>query len=507
MSRKLFFSRKFFLFNLIAVGVIAGFTLSFIVFGCSSELSPGETARAQEQSATAQDSSEGSTKIGGTPKQLQSSFHDVAESVLPTVVELKVTQVVERPSPQQFWPFGFGQEDNGNNGNNGNGSEGRQFERQGLGSGVIVRSNGNTYYVLTNAHVVGDADEITVVMHDKTEYQADLVGKDSRLDLAMVKFQTGDDVPVASLGNSEEMRVGDWVLAMGSPFGFVSSVTAGIVSAKGRTGPSQTIGEFIQTDAAINRGNSGGPLVNLAGEVIGINTWIAAPSGGNVGLGFALPINTARKAIDDFIEHGEVQYGWLGVSISDLPNEIARRLDLEDETGAFVHNVYIDSPADKAGLRPGDFIVKINGRKVSGHKEVVRVVGSFREGEEASFTVIRFGERRQVTAEITRRKDPEQLREQVNRLWPGMSIVPLTKEIRSQLELDSSVQGVLVAGVQEGTKAYGVGLRRGVVITEINGTDIDSIKDFYITIGDPETDSFSISYVRQGDTYSTKLNR
>jgi S1-C subfamily serine protease len=226
-----------------------------------------------------------------------------------------------------------------------------------------------------------------------------------------------------------------------------------------------------------------------------------------VGLGFALPINTAQKAIDDFIEHGEVQYGWLGVSISDLPDEIARRLDLEDETGAFVHNVYIDSPADKAGLRPGDFIVKINGRKVSGHKEVVRVVGSFREGEEASFTVIRFGERRQVTAEITRRKDPEQLREQVNRLWPGMSIVPLTKEIRSQLELDSSVQGVLVAGVQEGTKAYGVGLRRGVVITEINGTDIDSIKDFYITIGDPETDSFSISYVRQGDTYSTKLNR
>jgi Do/DeqQ family serine protease len=503
MSRKLFFSRKFFFFNLIAVGVIAGFALSFAVFGCSEGISPGEEVQAQEQES-------GETRtadVSASPKQLQNSFNQVAESVLPSVVELKVTQVVEMQAQQRGWPWGFLQPEDEGQGNGNQGSEPRQFERQGLGSGVIVRSDGNTYYVLTNSHVVGDADKINVVMHDKNEYTAELVGKDSRLDLAMVKFSAGDEITVASLGNSDELRVGDWVLAMGSPFGFVSSVTAGIVSAKGRSGPGEMISDFIQTDAAINRGNSGGPLVNLAGEVIGINTWIAAPSGGNVGLGFALPINTAEKVIDDFIEHGEVQYGWLGVTISDLPEEIAERLDLAGKNGAFVHNIYIDSPADEAGLRPGDFIVAINGKKVSGQREVVRVVGSFRKGEEASFTVIRFGERVQLTAEIDRRKKQQELEEQVNKLWPGMSVLPLTDEIRSRLELSSSVQGVLVAGVQQGTRAYGVGLRQSVIITEINGTQIDSIADFYRVIGSPDTETYSITYRRQGQSYTTKLNR
>jgi Do/DeqQ family serine protease len=488
---------------MIAVSVIAGFALSFVIFGCSDEMSPGEAARAQEQQE-AQEQSTAPAELEG----LGNSFNSVARQVLPAVVELRVTQVIERSAPQQFgWPWGFGQPDDDRQGQGEGDSQQRQFRQQGLGSGVIVRSNGNSYYALTNSHVVGDADEITIIMHDKREYTASLVGKDDRLDLAMVEFETSDEVAVAELGNSRELQVGDWVLAMGSPFGFVSSVTAGIVSAKGRSGPSNMISEFIQTDAAINRGNSGGPLVNLAGEVIGINTWIAAPSGGNIGLGFALPINTAKQAIDDFIEHGEVQYGWLGVTVSDLPDELAERLDLAKRPGAFVHNIYLGSPAEKAGLRPGDYIIAINGEQVSGNKEVVRVVGGFRAGETARFTVLRFGERKEIEVEIARRKDEEQLRSQLNRLWPGMSVVPLTGEIRSQLDLSSSTRGVLVAGVQEGTEAYGVGLRRSVIITEINGTRITSLEDFYRLVGDPDNESLSITYLRQGERYTTELDR
>ncbi len=504
MKRNIFFSRKFFIFNLIAVSVIAGFVLAFTVFGVSSGVTPGEGVRAQEKPSQAAEQSE---RVG-SPQYLQDSFNRVANNVLPSVIELKVTQEVKQPTPQLFGlPWGGQQPDNQQKGEQDNGSDQRQFQRQGLGSGVVVRSKNDTYFALTNAHVVKEADDIRVVTHDRNDYAATLVGKDTRLDLAMVKFEADKEIPVAPLGNSDRLKVGDWVLAMGSPFGFVSSVTAGIVSAKGRAGPGEMISEFIQTDAAINRGNSGGPLVNIEGKVVGISTWIAAPSGGSVGLGFALPINTAQKAINDFIEHGDIQYGWLGVTISDLPEEIAAQLNLKKGNGAFVHNVYLGSPANKAGLRPGDYIVKINGTQVSGHKEVVRMVGNLRAGEDITLTVDRFGKRRQLTATITKRKEEEELRSQINKLWPGMSVAPLTETIRSRLDLDSSVAGVLVAEVQEGTKAYGVGLRRGVILTKINGREIDSLTDFYKAIGDPNTDTFSLTYLRNGEAYTTQLRR
>jgi Do/DeqQ family serine protease len=501
MSRKLFYSRKFFLFNLILVGVIAGFAISFAMFGCSTELSPGEKAQAQQKAPAAEG--------GGVEqlKQMQYSFRSVAEKALPVVVELKVTEIIKQQVPQQRgWPWGFlFPDENGDNGDSP--PREREFRSQGLGSGVVVRRDGDDYFVLTNSHVVGDADEIRIVMHDESEYTATLIGKDQRMDLAMVKFQSDKNLPVANLGDSDDLYVGDWVLAVGSPFGFVSSVTAGIVSAKGRTGPEQNISEFIQTDAAINKGNSGGALVNLNGEVIGINTWIAAPTGGNVGVGFAIPINSAKKAIDDFIQEGEIQYGWLGVTVSDIPDEIASEMDLEEVDGALIHNVYQDSPADKGGIRPGDFVTAINGEQVSNRNEVVRKVGNLAAGEEASFTVIRSGRERQLTVTIGKRADRETILSRQNKLWPGMTVAPLNEQLRQELELDDSVQGVFVTSVEEGTRAYGVGLRRYVVITEINGTSIDSIADFYRIISDPDIEEFSIDYVREGDTYSTKLER
>lgn len=501
MSRKLFYSRNFFLFNLILVGVIVGFALSFAMFGCSTDIKPGEQAQAQQKdSATDEDRIE-------NLKQMQYSFRNVAEKALPVVVELKVTEIIkQQDSQQRGWPWGFlFPEQEGENGDSQ--PQEREFRSQGLGSGVIVREQGNTYFVITNAHVVGNADEITIVMHDESEYTGSLVGKDERMDLAMVKFEADEDLPIARLGDSDDLYVGDWVLALGSPFGFVSSVTAGIVSAKGRTGPEQTISEFIQTDAAINKGNSGGALVNLDGEVIGINTWIAAPTGGNVGVGFAIPINNVKKAIDDFIEEGEIQYGWLGVTVSDLPTEIASELGLEDENGAFIHNVYMNSPADEGGLRPGDFVTKINGKNVNNRNEVVRMVGNLQAGEEATFTVLRFGKERQLEVTIGKRADRETILSRQNKLWPGMSVVPVNKQMRQELDIDASTNGVFVASVEDGTKAYGVGIRRSVVITEINGNAIESIDDFYRIISDPDTQEFTIQYLRQGESYQTKLER
>ena len=495
---KLFYSKKFFLFNLIAVGVLAGFTLSFLIFGCSTDLKSGETAYAQENG-------EESSDIAGL-RSMQNSFRSVAEDVLPVVVELKVVEIVKQQAPQQRgwpWDFLFPEEQQ----ENGDKDREREFRNQGLGSGVVVRNNGDTYYVLTNEHVVGEADEIKVVMHDESEYMATLVGKDSRKDLALVEFSTKDDLPVAELGDSEELRVGDWVLAVGSPFGFVSSVTAGIVSAKGRSGPQNNISDFIQTDAAINRGNSGGALVNIEGDVVGINTWIAAPTGGSIGLGFAIPINNAKKAIDDFIEKGKVEYGWLGVTVTDLSDEAAKQMNITEENGAFIHNVYIDSPADKGGILPGDFVTAINGSNIKSRDELVRFVGDLEAGESAEFSLIRYGEEESVTVEIGQRKDQDAILSQQSKLWPGMIVVPLSEEVKSRMEIESSVDGVVVANVEKQTKPYIGGIRPYDVITKINDDSVENLIDFYEAINDRSTDRYEIGYVREGSKFFIGIER
>ena len=498
--KKLFYSKKFFLFNLVLVGILVGFTLSFVTFGCSTDVKAGEKARAQESTASSADTA--------TAVSLQNSFRSVAQKALPVVVELKVVEVVRQQVPQSRgwpWDFLFPEEENNGDGN-GEGQE-REFRSQGLGSGVIVRNNGDKYYILTNEHVVGEADEIKAVLNDGSEFTATLVGKDPRKDLALVEFESNEELPVAKLGDSDSTQVGDWVLAVGSPFGFVSSVTAGIVSAKGRSGPQGNISDFIQTDAAINRGNSGGALMNIQGEVVGINTWIAAPTGGSVGLGFAIPINNAKRAIDDFITKGKVEYGWLGVTVGDLSNELAGQLGIDETSGAFIHNVYIESPADKGGIRPGDFITEINGRNVNNRDEVVRLVGDLEAGSTATFRVNRFGTIATVEVKIGERKESEEILSNQNKLWPGMIVVPLNEEAREELDLEGSQSGVLVASVDRGTKAYIGGIRNYDVITAINDENIGSLADFYQMISDSSIDEFKISYIREGNKYFTGIER
>ena len=429
-------------------------------------------------------------------RSLQNSFRSVAAKVLPSVVELKVVEIIKQPVQRQTWPWGFSNPDR-----QGDQEQEREFKSNGLGSGVIVRRDGDTYYILTNSHVAGDADEIKAVLNDEREFTADLVGKDTRRDLALVKFTSRDEIPVADLGDSDELYVGDWVLAVGSPFGFVSSVTAGIVSAKGRSGPGNNISEFIQTDAAINRGNSGGALVNIDGQVVGINTWIAAPTGGNVGLGFAIPINEARGAIEDFIDKGRVEYGWLGATVTNISEDLAEEMNLDTVQGAFIHDVYIGSPAEQGGILPGDFIIEIDGKPVQDRNSLVRIVGELKPNERSRFTLLRDGESVTATVKIGRREDQEQILTQQNKLWPGIAVATLNDEIRDRLRLSKDLDGVIIASIEEKTKLYIGGLRQYDVITEINGQEIENLADFYRQVNDPDTRKFELGFVREGSTY------
>ncbi|MBA7611224.1 Periplasmic serine endoprotease DegP [subsurface metagenome] len=440
------------------------------------ETSPPEDAQAQPLSPPP------------TLEQIQTSFRQVAQSVLPVVVEIDVVEVISQrvPRAQSPWDFFFdpspGDDD----------TPEREFRRPGLGSGVIVRKQGNKVYVLSNNHVVGEADEISIRLYDERQFKGKLVGTDPRRDLALVVFETREEVPVARLGNSNELQVGDLVLAVGNPFGFESTVTSGIISALGRKADAAlTVANFtdyIQTDAAINPGNSGGALVNLRGEVIGINTWIASRTGSYMGLGFAVPINNAKKAIDDFITKGKVEYGWLGVQIGDLNPEIypeiRENLKLSHRNGAFVFNIFKGSPAYKAGIRPGDYITRVNQENIENADHLTKVVGNLPPGNETRFEIIRRGSPLTLSTKISIREEEKEIAAQSKNLWPGMYISHITGEIRDQLELARDIRGVVIRFVVEGTPAAVAGFKQGDIVQKINEVEIRSARDFYQALND-----------------------
>lgn len=438
-------------------------------------------------------------------ESMQNSFNIVAERVLPSVVRIDVEEVRTQTAPRgenmPWFDFFFGEPD-------GEEEEGeREFRTQGLGSGVIVRRDGNTYYVLTNAHVIGEADSIVITLDDGRDYEATKVGSDERKDLALVSMETNEDLPVAVFGDSSTLRVGDWVLAIGSPFGFQSTVTAGIISALGRRGgPAGNISDFIQTDASINRGNSGGALVNLRGEVVGINTWITSQTGGSVGLGFSIPINNVKGAIDDFIELGSVRYGWLGVSIRSVPEPMAEDMRLPSTRGALVYHVFQGSPADRAGLLPGDFVMEINGTRIEDSDQLVLMVGDLPVDEVASFTIVREGEERSVEVRIAERQTERTIAEQNAALWPGLGVFPITEEIRSEAEVPGNVRGVIVSSVESRTPASVAGLRVGDIVTSLNTVSIDSVLEFYRELNDSDGD-VALEVWRDGEIVSATLTR
>jgi Do/DeqQ family serine protease len=463
-------SKNLFIFNLVLIGAIFGFSLAFLSFSCST---PGGRAKAQESPVVIPEDAL------AVAESMQTVIRSVSEKLLPSVVELKTISVQRHQGPNFNgipWEFFFGPRDRTPNGQE------REFRSQGLGSGIIVRQKNGVYYALTNNHVVEGTTEIKIATKDGHEYTAELVGKDERKDLALVSFKTNDKHPLAVLGDSDNVAVGDWAIAIGNPLGeqFSFSVTMGIISAVGRTGgPGGNINDFIQTDAPINQGNSGGPLVNIRGEVIGINTWIASnlSGGGNVGLGFAIPINNAKRTIDEFIETGTTRYGWLGVSLLEPNRETLTALGLENGRGALAAHVFIDSPADKGGIRAGDFITHVNGKETRGVTQLQMTVGDLRAGENAVFTVIRDRQSREIRVRIEERTD--QVASDNRKLWPGVTVVPLTNEIRQSLNLNNNARGLFVAQVISGSPADVVGLRQGDRITSVNGENVNDIAAFY----------------------------
>jgi Do/DeqQ family serine protease len=467
--------KHFFVFNLVLLGTLFGFTAAFFTLSCA-----GGGGKAQAQEGQAAPVPQDALSVA---ESLQTAFRSISSRVLPSVVELKTVSIRRQQVPNFNgipWEFFFGRPNEGE----GEGRE-REFRSQGLGSGIIVRKVNGTgtkpsvYYVLTNFHVVGDANEISVALNDGTEYKAELVGKDERKDLAVVSFECKENLSLAVLGDSDTVEVGDWAIAIGNPLGFMSSMTMGIVSALGRTGgPAGNINDFIQTDTSINQGNSGGALVNIRGEVIGINTWIASSSGGgSVGLGFAIPINNAKRSIDEFISKGEISYGWLGVSLMDPDKDVMQALNITGKRGAMATQIFLGSPAEKGGIQPGDFITGLNGKEVRGMNHLTLMVGDLRAGERASFQVIRDGAAREIQVRIEARSND--VASENSKLWPGVYVVPITDSIRQSLKLDAKVDGLYVGQVIARSPAATVGLQRQDIITAVNGEKIRDLASFY----------------------------
>jgi Do/DeqQ family serine protease len=487
-------SKNVLIFNLVLIGAIFGFSLAFLSFSCSTP--SAKIAQAQENSLSPSIPRDALA----IAESLQSAFRGVADKTLPSVVEIKTVSIRRQQVPNFPgipWDFFFGPRDGGPE----NRGQDREFRSQGLGSGIIVRKEQDVYYVLTNNHVVGEATEISVAMNNGKEYPAQLKGKDERKDLAMISFKTADSYPIAALGNSDDVQVGDWAIAVGNPLGFMSSVTMGIVSAVGRTGgPANNINDFIQVDTSINQGNSGGALVNIRGEVIGINTWIASnsSSGGSIGLGFAIPINNAKRSIDEFISSGSISYGWLGVSLMDPDRDLLQALKLEGKRGAFASQVFSGSPADKGGIRPGDFITHVNGREARGMSQLTMMVGDIRPGDQAVFTVIRDGSSQEFRVRIEARTD--QIAAENKKLWPGVYVVPLTESNRSTLQLDKNAQGLYVAQIIADSPAAIIGLQRGDRITAINGEPVKDIAAFYKTLREKTDKELYFSFIRGDST-------
>ncbi len=421
-------------------------------------------------------------------RDLNNAFVDLAEAVNPTVVTVfteKVTRFRQMQNPFSFFgdPFRdfFGDDFGGNPRNRQRNAPEREFRQQGLGSGVIVKSDG---YILTNNHVVDEADSIYIRTIDERTFPAKVIGTDPRTDLAVIKVDAKNLTPI-KLGDSDQLRVGEWVLAIGSPLSpdLAHSVTQGIVSAKGRSEVGLAVYEdFIQTDAAINPGNSGGALVNLDGELVGINTAIASRNGGFQGIGFAVPINMARNVTESLIKHGKVVRGYLGVQPQDIDEKIAQSMDLEGTAGALVANVYRNTPADKAGVQEGDVILALDGQKIKNSTQLRSEIAAKAPGTNVELQIVREGKNKNVTvtlAELPAEGSNPELKEDGS---PEenlqFSVSTMNNSLASRYDLEPELTGVVVTEIEQSSRAYRAGLREGDLIRSVNRQRIQNVSEF-----------------------------
>jgi serine protease Do len=403
------------------------------------------------------------------------SFADLAEKLKPAVVNISTTKTVKGGALRS--PFGQGSPFDRNFGGEdfferffGDIPQ-RQFKQKSLGSGFIISHDG---YIFTNNHVVEQADKILVKLSDGKEYEAKVIGRDAKTDIALIKIKPNESLPVVETGDSDKLRVGEWVMAIGNPFGLEQTVTAGIVSAKGRVIGAGPYDNFIQTDASINPGNSGGPLFNMEGKVIGINTAIVAHG---QGIGFAIPISMAKTILPDLKAKGKVTRGWLGVSVQEISEDIAKSMKLKDRNGALISDVFKGDPADVAGIKPGDVVTEINGKPIKDTHELLLMIAGFRIGETIKVKIIRDGQEKIVPITIAERTEKAEMASAQNGEAFGMSVQEITPEIAQQLGL-STKKGIIVVDVQDGSVAEEVGIQPQDIILQVNKTRITTLKEY-----------------------------
>ena len=413
------------------------------------------------------------------------TFADLADDLLPTVVNISTTQKVEddesRKQLEEFFRDFFERR-----GEEGERPQQRRRRPSSLGSGFVIDPSG---YVVTNSHVIADADEITVRFHDDTTKKAEIVGRDEKTDLALLKVETEEALPAAEWGDSEVTRIGDWVLAIGNPFGLGGTVTAGIVSARSRDINAGPYDDFIQTDAAINRGNSGGPMFNIDGQVIGVNTAIFSPSGGSIGIGFSIPSSIAKNVVNQLREFGDVKRAWLGVRIQTVTDELAEGLRLEQPRGALVASVSEGGPAAGSGIRQGDVILQFDGRRVMEMRDLPRMVAETRIGKTVDVVVWRKAERKTIEVELGKLDDekvarfrsgeseedsqkPEDRSMSLGSL--GLDLGALDENARQKFDLGETAKGVVITGVEGGGNAAQKGLSAGDVIVEVDQEEVST---------------------------------
>ena len=441
------------------------------------------------------------------PTVMLPDFAELTKAVSPSIVNISSTQEVKRGGGPTGpgGPGGPGGEDDpfgefyGNPFERFFGQPRRPFKAKSLGSGFIIDSNG---FILTNNHVVENADEIVVKLGTGKEYKAKVIGRDAKTDIALIDIEGNpEDLPAVKLGDSSSLRVGEWVVAIGNPFGLENTVTAGIVSAMGRHINQGPYDNFIQTDAAINPGNSGGPLLNTKGEVVGINTAIFSRGGGNIGIGFAIPIDLAREIMPQLREKGRVTRGWLGVMIQKVTPEIADSLGLDEATGALVADVVKEGPAAAAGLEQGDVIVRFDGKPVGDSAELPLLVARTGIGKQVELTVIRDKTTKTFTVTIAELKDEEGLAEGGGGASEdlGLALQTLTPDLAENLGLERGMKGVVVTQVESGAPAAEAGIRRGDVILEVNRAPVKDVAAYTKAVREAGKGKSLLFLVRRGD--------
>ncbi len=476
--------------------LLLGMTVFICVFVFLRLSKDSSSSLCMAKQQIAGDSKKTDTAVPATLKNLQDSFVQVADFVKQAVVNITATHLIEQKMP--YYEFNFGDpfeqffRDFHGLPKRQPPQRKKQYRKFGAtGSGVIIDTKG---YILTNYHVVKDAGEIKVTLSgdEGHQYKGKIIGKDDRLDLAIVKIKSRKKLPVAVLGDSDKMKVGNWVLAVGSPFGLEQTVTAGIVSAIRQSVhiENRTYKELIQTDAAINQGNSGGPLVNIEGKVIGINTAIYAPMGGFVGVGFAIPINRAKEILDDLIHKGKVIRGWLGVEIRPVDEAIAKHFGLKKKEGALVNKVFANTPAEKGGLKRGDVILEFDGKKVKDSLSLQDIVGRTLPNKKVKVKIIRNMKEKKLQIvteempdvsgeeEVIDSEESSPVEEEVSKAWLGMKVKTLTPLLIQRLGLSNDEKGVVIVEIEAGSIADEAGLLRGDCLRSINRKPVPNIKAF-----------------------------